>query len=329
MLADLDFRSNSIGFLRFLFAAIVLWSHSYGIGGFGYDPIGKLSNHELIAGLLAVGGFFVLSGFLITRSYDTLDSPFVYLWHRFLRIYPAFWVCLIVTSVALAPIAFVREHHTLVGYFAKPDAPWTYVTKNALLFINQPNIRSVLANVPAPFLLNGSLWTLQWEFLCYVCVAILGIFTMLRKTRTAVGILAISTFALYVILVWQHTAHGMPTILDTLSLFVYFSLGSCAYLFRDVIPMRGSIAVCCTLALFAGLPTRLGACVAILCISYLTMYGAMKLPFKNFDRRMDLLTVSTFMHSRFSSCSCSTAPPRSVSRRCFYWRSLSFWRSLW
>jgi peptidoglycan/LPS O-acetylase OafA/YrhL len=69
MLDDLNFRSNSIGFLRLFFAAIVIWSRAFEIGGFSLDPISRLTGGALSAGYIAVGGFFVLSGFLITRSY--------------------------------------------------------------------------------------------------------------------------------------------------------------------------------------------------------------------------------------------------------------------
>src|SRR5580658_74946 len=98
VLGDLDLRNNSIGFLRFLFATMVIWSHAYGNGGFGYDPLARLNPNGATAGFLGVGGFFVLSGFLITRSYETVNSVGRFIWHRFLRIFPGFWVCLVVTA---------------------------------------------------------------------------------------------------------------------------------------------------------------------------------------------------------------------------------------
>ena len=55
VLGDLDLRSNSIGFLRFLFAAAVIWSHAYGNGGFGYDPLARLNANGATTGFLAVG----------------------------------------------------------------------------------------------------------------------------------------------------------------------------------------------------------------------------------------------------------------------------------
>ena len=70
-------------------------------------------------------------------------------------------------------------------------------------------------------------------------------------------------------------------------------------------------------ALLVALPTRAGAYVVIPCISYVTLFAAMKLPLRNFDRRMDLLYGITSTPSPFNSSSCSTElvpGPRAVSR---------------
>jgi hypothetical protein len=205
MLGEIDFRSNGIGFLRLFFAAIVLWSHAYGIGGFGWDPIGHVDD-GLIAGMLAVGGFFVLSGFLITRSYETVGNALRFIWHRVLRIFPAFWVCLVVTAFCFAPLAYVHERGTLAGFLAAPESPLTYIARNVLLVIAQPNIRGLLANVPAPFMLNGSLWTLAYEFGCYLAVAALGIVGIIRRTPALVAIASLVLFCSYLGLTWHFAA---------------------------------------------------------------------------------------------------------------------------
>ena len=104
MLGDLDFRNNGIGFLRFFFAAVVIWSHGSTMGGYAsVEPLARLIHGAATAGFLAVGGFFVLSGFLITRSYEYVGAPGRFVWHRFLRIFPGFWICLAVTAFLLVP----------------------------------------------------------------------------------------------------------------------------------------------------------------------------------------------------------------------------------
>lgn len=57
------------------------------------------------AGRFGLDGFFILSGFLVTRSFLALDPLPRFIWHRFLRIMPGFWVCLLVTTFVVAPAA--------------------------------------------------------------------------------------------------------------------------------------------------------------------------------------------------------------------------------
>ena len=285
ILGDLDFRSNSIGFLRFLFAATVVWSHAFPLGGFGEDPLYRLNFNAPTTGLLAVGGFFVLSGFLITRSYETVCSVGRFIWHRFLRIFPAFWTCLVVTAFGLAPLAFAYQHGTLHHYFAEIPAPWSYVTSNFLLAIYQQRIGTVFAHVPSPFDTNLSLWTLSPEFFCYLCVAALGIVGVIRRARGAVGVIALLLFATYAALRWHY---GNVYLIEIEALFVYFAFGAFAYLNRDRIPMTAGIAALCFAALLATLTTRAFAYVVIPCVAYLTLFAAMRLPLRSFDRRVDV-----------------------------------------
>ncbi len=285
MLGDLDLRNNSIGFLRFLFAATVIWSHAFGNGGFGYDPLARLNPNGATSGFLAVGGFFVLSGFLITRSYETVSSTGRFIWHRFLRIFPAFWVCLVVTAFGFAPLAFAYQHRTLLRYFAEVPSPWSYVASNALLGIHQDRIGTVLAHVPIPFTLNLSLWTLNPEFFCYLCIAAVGLTGALRSGPAVVAAAALALLGGYTGLLWRY---GDIMVVQVLTLFVYFAFGAFAYLIRDRIPMAASLALLCAAALLGTLTTRAFAPVAIPCIAYLTLFAAMRLPLRGFDRRMDL-----------------------------------------
>ena len=50
-------------------------------------------------GCHAVYTFFLLSGFLTLYSYNEKNAALVFLKKRFLRLYPMFWVCMVVTTV--------------------------------------------------------------------------------------------------------------------------------------------------------------------------------------------------------------------------------------
>src|SRR5690554_1974512 len=81
-------RSNSLGVIRLVLALLVIVDHAFPLGGFGLDPVWELTRGQASLGLLAVGGFFAISGYLIAKS--GLSGDVVqFLWRRFLRIFPA------------------------------------------------------------------------------------------------------------------------------------------------------------------------------------------------------------------------------------------------
>ena len=287
-LSDFNFRSNAIGFLRLFFAAVVVWSHGFRTGGFGFDFVVYHSDAMLTAGLLAVGGFFVLSGFLITRSYETSNSAGRFLWHRFLRIFPGFWVCLIVTALILGPIAYVREFGTTSGYLFGQDTPWDYIFGNALLVIRHNTIGTLTAGLPFPNELNGSLWTLQWEFLCYVAIGVLGATSILSRKPLVVVLLAAALLVLLAGSMYVFHSRGLTVVSRLLLLMNFFAMGSAAYLFRSWIPMRWWMALVAVLAVVVTLPTVVVGLIVPPCLAYLVLYAAMNLPMRSFDRRLDL-----------------------------------------
>ncbi len=76
---EFDPRRNSLGFLRMVFAVMVLIDHSFPLGGFhgGTDPMWGWTNGQESLGGLAVAGFFVVSGYLVTKSFFDSNPRFV------------------------------------------------------------------------------------------------------------------------------------------------------------------------------------------------------------------------------------------------------------
>lgn len=196
-------RENSIGFLRWLMAFMVIFSHAGPVAGiFGGGDIGEQWGAETSLGGIAVTGFFFLSGMLITRSMMSAKSPMRYLWHRVVRIFPAWFLVLIVTAFFLAPIAWIYEQGTIRGFSSVGmDSPWTYLYKNFTLVLNQWAIAGTGANTAAVQhgynTWNGSAWTLLYEFGCYLAVLALGLIGALTGrvvgALVAAGVLLLST----------------------------------------------------------------------------------------------------------------------------------------
>lgn len=226
--APYPYRDNSLNMFRLILAAMVLFAHSWYIAGQGVGP--QLHGENL--GGWAVAGFFVLSGFLITRS-RFRTGPGDYLLHRIARIFPGFLVCLVVVAFGFAPVAALLEHGTLAGFLSTPVTPLEYIWGNSALHINHYTIGTTLDTVPYPGAWNGSLWTLYYEFLCYVAVWLLGGLAIFRRSPSMVFLVFVAS-----VLVWiaipLFTRLGLNAdFMLFAKLFPFFMGGSLVYLIVD------------------------------------------------------------------------------------------------
>ncbi len=189
-------RENAVTLLRLGFALLVVFGHSWELGGFGPDPLQRATG--VTFGEVGLNSFFALSGYLVTQSWLRSHSGWDYLWRRVLRIFPGFWVCLLVTGLALFPFLWAQSHGTTWrGAFSRADF-FSYVWRNALLRIRQGSIGDLFATQPASGVLNGSLWSLFPEFLCYLGVAFAGLCGGFATQRIRyVWLAALGLFALH------------------------------------------------------------------------------------------------------------------------------------
>lgn len=285
-------RQNAIGFLRFFFAALVVFSHSFPLGGFATEPLWRFSRGQEHFGTIAVMCFFIVSGFLITRSRASAKTTADYLWHRFLRIMPGFWACLLVTAVLFAPLAYWLEHGALRGVSALYDGPvLTYLKANWRLTIRIHNIGDLLQHLPMKGAINGSLWTLDYEFRCYLCIAVLGLFGWIMRLRML-------TLAITLLLYGVHIRVGanpealarlVPHFADVvaLKLALYFFVGATFFLYKEYVPMNAWLAATALLLAGYGLYAGCFRVTGPLCLSYVVLYTACRLPITDFDRRGD------------------------------------------
>jgi peptidoglycan/LPS O-acetylase OafA/YrhL len=134
-----DPRRNSLNFIRLVLAVAVLLDHSGPLGGFANG-----ANHFFQVAFRAVNpvyGFFGISGYLIAASAGR-NRTGRFLWQRFLRIFPAFWVCLIVTSFGFGLVGWYYSnslavtHCGLYCYAMEPNGPLGFIFHNSWLRIN-------------------------------------------------------------------------------------------------------------------------------------------------------------------------------------------------
>lgn len=161
-------RSNNFDFLRLVFAALVVVSHSFVLSGYSqYEPFSKLTFHQMEFSYLGVHGFFIISGYLIFKSLLRCKNIADFYWKRLLRLYPALIVILLLT-ILLAPAVY----ENLLPYWENRDV-YSYMPRNMTLFFRQKGIQGVFEDNPYKHSINGSLWTICYEFSMYVMVSAL------------------------------------------------------------------------------------------------------------------------------------------------------------
>jgi peptidoglycan/LPS O-acetylase OafA/YrhL len=94
---------------------------------------------------------------------------------RCLRIFPALWLVVILSIGILGPVLTTVS---LAEYFSAADT-WRYLTTAILIPRNV--LPGVFETNPFPHVINGSLWTLPVEFLCYITVAAAGLLREKQK----------------------------------------------------------------------------------------------------------------------------------------------------
>ena len=182
-------RNNNFDILRLLCALLVIVSHSYALLNLHADePLQKMT-HMMILSDIGLCGFFTISGYLISNSLLNSKSIVSYLAKRFLRIFPGLLVCLI---VVIAVCSLFYDGQT--GYWLQKQT-YSFLYNNLGLYTIQYEIPNVFANNPFDTI-NGSLWTLAYEFTLYVCI--IGLF-FIRERRVLMIILTI--FALVLCLI--------------------------------------------------------------------------------------------------------------------------------
>jgi peptidoglycan/LPS O-acetylase OafA/YrhL len=257
-------RDNNFDFIRLVLAVQVIFSHSYPLlwGDNAREPLMRLTGGQVTFGETAVAGFFILSGFLITKSWVRSSGPGDYLRKRVLRIYPGFLAAVAFCGLVVGPLGAAN----LAEYWGA-FSPSQFVVK-AL------NLQG--AAIPPSFqsnpghAINGSLWSIRYEFLCYLGVAALGLCGAFRQRRLVLAAFAgwFAVYALQVQLDMKIPGHrlgwiyGFPPYWPRLA--TCFLAGALFYLYRDRMrySLTGFVASVIGLVALAALPALEGLALA-------------------------------------------------------------------
>jgi peptidoglycan/LPS O-acetylase OafA/YrhL len=267
-------NSNNFNFLRFLAASLVILSH-------GIELPTSLASRDWAYQLTgepfswyAVNLFFVISGYLIFASWDANPSLAAFAKARCLRILPGLVfmlvLCILVLGLFFSKLDFFR--------FLSSDSTLRYFAGCLSILFVQMQLPGVFEDNPLSAV-NGSLWTLRYEIVCYAGVAILGVigssvFPAARRTALLIGI-PIAIAATVSIEAWMLPIEGKTYVIYQLArLGLCFLLGGLFREFGAIALLRFELAIALLIVAVFTIRTPAFTPVASVAVAYLGFWCA-------------------------------------------------------
>jgi peptidoglycan/LPS O-acetylase OafA/YrhL len=260
---------NNFDLLRLVAAMVVLISHAFPLAGAGEPTIGGAT-----LGTLGVYVFFVISGYLILKSWTFDPRVTAFLVKRCLRIFPGLLGAVLFAALVIGPLATSR---TLSGYFTDPHTA-QFVGGALVLYAPQGTLPGVFSRNPFGGVINGSLWSLTYEFTLYLMIPYFGRLVKWRSGKP----LALGLFvSLLVLKAFSGPAPLFPLSLtffetaDLARLATFFAGGMVLFAYRDQVPLRGDLCLLLGLVWAASWMTPASGIATAVILPYLVMYLAL------------------------------------------------------
>lgn len=246
----LERRENNFDFIRVAAATMVIFSHSYplALGGDGQEPLTLLTGRQVTFGTVAVDIFFIISGFLVFYSLDHTRSLGRFFKSRALRIVPGLTTVVLLLGLVVGPLITSVSQAQYWGQFPF----WSFI---------DDHLPGVFVHTPLAFGVDGSLWTIKYEVLCYVGLGLLGLSGLLYR-RWAVTLL----FFLTMVPGISGLAFG---------LLPYFAGGMVFYAWKDALPIRATWALLALAMLIAAAPLGYLGYVMPVALTYLVIWAGL------------------------------------------------------
>ena len=225
----LQCKDNNFNLLRLIVASTVVYQHCYTLLGYDYRQYSYL-----IKIINPVAVFFIISGFLISKSWDNSLNILIYARKRISRIFPALVASLLITIFIIGPIC---TNLSLEAYFSDISI-YRYFLNN-LIFNTNYFLSTVFAENPFKYA-NGALWSLMPEVFCYIMLAFFGNVTKKYKySQPHFHLLVIA-----ILLIAYQDVLSRPQInKEYLEKIIYFAIGASYYRYRQYIYLNGKVAI--------------------------------------------------------------------------------------
>lgn len=258
---------NNFDLVRLIAAASVIVSHAFALvsGSAETEPLASVSIYTL--GQHAVNVFFVVSGLLVASSLDRSQDIVEFAAARALRVFPGLILCVLLTAYVLGPAV---SSLGALDYLASP-VTHAYVAITLSLSTALAPLPGVFETLPAAGEVNIPIWSLKYEILAYVVLALLAVTGIWRRRRLFWLFLSV-LFITHMAGEAAHAGVDDHATIDQASRFlVCFFLGVAAYRLRKVLRLSLPGAIAAVLLLLASWGTEVEETIIYVAVGYLTL----------------------------------------------------------
>ena len=281
-------KSNILDFLKIFLSLVVLVAHTAGLSQ--YEDLiyyGKYFNADF-----AVKAFFVISGYLVTKSYLNSNTLSDYYKRRFFRIYPGYFTVILFGLI--------------VGWIATNLNSFAYIS--SVEIVRYLLLNGILANFLAPTLpgvftdnnidvVNGSLWTIKIEVGMYLIIPLIFAFKNHLKFKWLLIILYIASTSWYAYFTYYSSNNSHLIIARQLpGQLSYFAIGMWMSLYVKQGRKLLIAAAVCLIALFSLPKNQIYYFLEPLLIAIPIIYIGVLLPGKIIFKKIPDISYGVYLY---------------------------------
>lgn len=254
-------HDNNFNFLRFWLAWVVIVSHSFElIDGNRSRELLTLAFGTYSFGELAVNAFFLMSGYFIAQSWVAAPRLGDFMKKRLLRLLPGFVAAVLISVFIVGPLGSPHYWHNFPH--------WKFWPGLLLLRFDSPYS---FDGWPYP-MINGPLWTLHYEYVCYWLVAACGVLGWIARPRVMWTLFLLALAGYLVMLglkahgLLPQTRHGFLAFTlggHYIRLFAFFMAGVVWFVERERFTLDGRVALAVLVVCLLLFANRYGAAIAM------------------------------------------------------------------
>lgn len=213
--------------------------------------------------------FFGLGGFLVAGSLNRCRTLVSFAGLRLIRLVPALALETTLSALVFGPW-FTKL--PLSAYFASPIFHAYFANMIGDVHFTLPG---VFEKNPLPNIVNGQLWTLPVDLLCYISLCALAALRILRFRWLFLGVIvALNARWVFInLMLWVHAAPAFqPPEMPTYALVLAFLYGVCLHMFRSHVKIIPSMLWASVALTFLFLYIPFCDFLAVPAVVYITVY---------------------------------------------------------